>query len=319
MLKFFPSPLYAPDPPGGGAPPPNPTPPNPQPPGGPPAGGLLGDPNNPPPPDPNAPPAALPDNWRDLMAGSEASYAEELGRYKTPAELVKSLVETKKALRTRSEQADPMPDVGDGSDPAKVEALKTWREKHGVPPDPTAYVIPDPVKKNLTDADKPALDSFMTFAHSKGKDQAFVQLGLEWYGEFAAEQEQALADGDAKDRQASEDALRVEWGPDFKRNLDIADRAAHELMPDGKFLEARLPDGSMMRYNQNFIKAMVEVGLSKWGDGAFIGEEAIKSTESRKAEIEHIQRTNLDAYTPALRAEYRAILEAEEKRAGNKR
>lgn len=312
MTLFNPRPVYAPDPPGGG------TPPAPPPNGAP---SLLGTPPAPeggPPPDPNAAPTSLPDTWREIMAGGDADVLTELKRYPTYSDAAKNILNLKKAARTSSIEAEPMPDAGDGKDPTKVEALKTWREKHGIPAEPTGYVIPEPVAKRLTEMDKPLVESFTAAAHKEGMSPKVVEFGTKWYVDAMEAEAQREADGDKKDSEATEDHLRGAWGTDYKRNLDFASRTALELLGKdtdfgGSIFDARLPNGMKLGSIPGFVEGMHKVGLAMFGDGSLVGDEAVKATGARKAEIEQIMATDINRYrTEGLDKEYRKILDAEE-------
>jgi len=278
----------------------------------------------------DTPPTELPSNWRDLMAGGDQDVLTELGRFKTYGEFAKNALNLKKQVRSGSELSDPMPDIGDGKDQTKLDALKTWREKHGVPAESTGYTLgdKDALKDKFTDADKPALDSFFDFAHKKGMSQAQANGFLEWYQGYAAASEELLAGNDKKDVTAAEDALRTDWGADFSRNLATVRKAAAELFggaedPDkygGGILDARLPNGTKLGSIPGFAQGILKAALAVWGDGTLVGDEAVKATESRKAELERMASTDYDKYVQSGgQAEYRKILEAEDRAASNRR
>ena len=320
MFRFLPRPVFHPEPAGGAQPPPGgnaPPPPS----GG--APGLLDAPpegGKEPPPPPNS----LPETWRDIMAGGDADLLTELQRYPTYTDAAKNLLALKKQVRSGSVQSEPMPDIGDGKDPAKVEALKAWRAARGVPEVSTGYQLgdKDSLKERFSDADKPALDSVFEWAHSKGKSQAEINDFLGWYADYAGQSEEMLSQNDAKDFQTGEDELRSTWGVDYTKNLGMARKVATELFGGaedvqkfgGSILEARLPNGTMLKNLPGFVRGLVEAGLAKFGDGAFVGEEAVKATESRKAELERAAATDYNEYVQSgKQKEYRTILDAEEK------
>lgn len=314
MRSFFPQPVFHPDPP----PAPPPAPPPPAPPPAPP-GNLLETVGDPPPQDITA----LPENWRDLMGGTDATYLEELGRYKSPTDVIKSLVETKKTLRSRAEP-EPMP----GDD--KPDEQKAWREKHGVPLEATGYTLgeKDALKGKFGDADKPALDNFFEWAHKGGKSQAVVNDFLGWYSEYALASEELLAENDKKDITTSEDLLREEWGPDYRRNLNTAAKAAAELFGDkdtatkygAGILDARLPNGTKLGSIPSFVQGLLKAALAVYGDGNYVGDEAVKATQSRKAELEAWAARDYNEYREkGGQKEYGEILAAEERRNNNMR
>lgn len=323
MKRFallIPRPVYAPDPPAGGAQ---------QPPSGqqqaPPQGqqqapqgtpSLLGGGQQQQPPtgngNGNAPPTALPENWRDLGAAGNAERLAELGRYKSFEAVVDSLIETKKKVRDGSRDADPMPAAD------KVDELKAWREKHGVPADPTGYKT-EAYAPKLTAEDKPAIDSFLAAAHKAGKGQDFIDTGLAWYTGWAEEQQTLLNANDTKDKTTAEDALRSEWGTEYRNNLSFAGEMMRSLIPDVDFSEARLPDGRKVGSVPELVKMFLEVGLATRGHGAFSTGEKAQQTQTRIAQIEEIIRgpdANEKYFgNPALMKEYGDLLAAQSKHA----
>jgi hypothetical protein len=243
----------------------------------------------------------------------------EAQRYKTPEDAIKSLVDTKKELRTRTTKDDPMPDVGDGKDEAKVQALTQWRERHGIPADPTGYKLNEEVTKRLVDADKPLIENFTQVAHAKGQPQAVVDFATQWYVEAMEQEAVRTAENDKNDGKKAEDALRDDWKSNYRQNFDFAVTTAKQVLGDRydgqSIFEARLPNGMKLGSIPEFVKGMHQVGLAIFGDGAFVGEEAAKATESRKAEIQQIMKTDFNQYIEkGLDKEYQAIIEAEAKR-----
>lgn len=315
MTIRIPQPVWAPDPPGS-PPPATPAPP------APPSQPSLMSQDPPPPPDPNAPPPApiadaFPDNWRDMIHGNDDAMKTEAARYKTPQEMLKSLVETKKMVRAAPKD-DPMP----ADD--KPDDLKAWRERNGVPAEPTGYKVAEDVQKRLTDEDKPLMENFMQAAHKAGKPQAYIDFATSWYVDAMEQVATQEAANDKQDMQAAEDALRTDWGQSYRQNFDFAVNTAKQLLGsehEGQSIfEARLPDGTKLGSIPGFIKGMLQVGMAIYGDGSLVGDEAVKGTQARIDELRQMMSTNIDEYyAKGFDKEYQKLVEARDKAAAVRR
>lgn len=331
----LPSPVWAPpDPPAGDPPPPppagDPPPPQKEPPAGdPPPPPPAGDP--PPagekkPPataiegttdKPVAAPADFPADWREKMATGadgkvDAKALERLKRFPSPAELGRSYLAADAKINSgKINNDEPMPD------PAKdPEGAKAWRAARDIPADATGYVIPEEVQKRLVDEDKPILANYTAEMHKAGMPQKYVQQGVAWYVGLVEAQ---AAEQEAADKAAAsetEEALRTEWGSDFKAQREVARRYAEEAIPGVDWFKARLPDGRALGNIPEVVKGLAKLGLAEYGDVAFAGGEKANATENRIKELKNILDTDIDKWnaSPALRAEYGQLLAAQDKR-----
>jgi hypothetical protein len=256
---------------------------------------------------------ALPANWRAIMSGGNADVLKELERFE-PAKLGEAVLNYKKQMRNGSLTTDePAPD-GE----KQPDALKAWRTARGIPLTVEGYKIDDKLTAKLQPTDKPLVDDFVAYAHKANMPPSVVNFGVSWYTQMMENVATEEAKVDKQLNSDTEEALRGDWGPAYKTNMAIAKRAATEMVPGINFLESRLPDGRLLGSVPEFIKAMVDYGLTKWGDGSLIGEENIKRAEGRKKEIENIIQNEPDKYTAAMRQEYFDILNAEEKAKGKR-
>lgn len=259
-------------------------------------------------------PADWPDDWKVKLAGEDKDALKRLDRFKSPGDLWKSYAEADKKIRSGKASADePMPD------PAKdADGAKAWRKERGIPDDPTGYELPKTVQERLTDEDKPVLASFTEFAHKKGLPPIAVASAAEWYVDM---QEQTFAQREAADKQQvddTQDALRAELGKEFRPFTTVAKRFAQEVTPGIDWFEARLPPepgyphGRKLSNVPEFVKALGEMGMQKFGDVAFAGGEASTKTMGRLEEIERIRDQEWSKYKDdeKLQAEYQTLLDA---------
>lgn len=239
----------------------------------------------------------------------DAKLVDRLKRYASPIAFGQAGIEAQNRIQS-GKVADDVPM------PADPEGAKKWRTERGIPEDATGYKIPDPVATRMTPEDKPVLESFTAFAHSKNAPPAFVEMAAEWYVGMQEEAAAATNEADKKAADATEDALRSEWGDEFRANKTVALRYATEAIPGVEWFTARLPDGRALGNIPEVVKALAKFGLMEFGDQAFVGGAAAKATESRIAELKGKMTSNIDEWNahPEWRKEYFDLLEAEQKR-----
>jgi hypothetical protein len=260
-------------------------------------------------------PADFPADWREKLAGTDTKALERLKRMQSPSDLWKSFDAADKRINSGKAAADePMPD------PEKKPAeAKAWRAARGIPDEPTGYAIPEAVQKRLSDADKPVMAAFHEFAHAKGVPQQYAATFAEFYVDTVEAQIGAQKEIDNAQSTEVADALRTEWGAEYKANTTLASRYAKEAIPDVPWFRARIEDGprkgQLLGNQPEVIKALAKFGAMEFGDGSFVGGEARNATLNRKAEIEKMMKTDFGKYDadPALKKEYFDIIAAEEK------
>lgn len=258
----------------------------------------------------SAPPPDFPADWRDKMAGGDKDLRKALDRYQSPADVAKANLDAQKRIRSGKATEDvPMPD------PVKnPEEAKAWRAERGIPDDPSGYKIPEDVTSRLLPEDKPILQSFTEFAHKKNLPPAAVAAAAEWYTELQEQMTGQQVERDKVSARETEDALRKEWGNDYKAFSNAAAKFAGEITPGVPWFSARLDDGRRLGDIPEVVKALADLSLLKYGDVSFVGGEAIKTAESRYTELD-TKLKETGALSDAENKELFALIEAREKRA----
>lgn len=262
--------------------------------------------------DPPGAPTTMPDNWRDYLAGEDKDARKLLDRYKAPSELGKALREQSVLISKGAGKALVRP----ADD--KPEELKVWREQQGIPAEPTGYTLPDAVVKRFTDADKPAMEMFTAGMHAHDMPPTALSAALDVY----ANMQEAIKAGDRERSIQTQDALRQEWGADFKTNVSAARNFAETAIPGVNWLEARLADGRRMGDVPEVVSALVDLAKLKFGDTAFVGEAATKVTEARFDELRALQSDPKSAYYTdggKLRSELMGLVDAKAARERTRR
>ena len=301
IINSMPLPVYAPpDPPA--APPPEPAPPPPAPPPPPPPAPPeppaappappTGEPPPPAPPEPPKPPDATALDYPAQRAAyiatlpaNERKAAETLlTRYQSVDQALAGVVEREKVIRAGGHKNPLIGAAPPAAD--KPEEMKAWREANGVPAEPTGYEIPKAAADAVTDADKPIVSEFFNQAHQSGVPKAAAETAVQLY--FGIRDQQIEAEI-ARDKELETDTaveLKTVWGSEYKGNSNLATQYAEAVSPG--LLDARL-NGIQIRHIPEVMKAFAQAGLLKFGDSAFVGENA-QYTQSRYDELRALQK-----------------------------
>lgn len=190
-----------------------------------------------------------PDDWRQQMAGEDKAALDRLARYGSPSDVAKALAEAQKKI---SEGVKPKAAPADNaSDEEKAE----WRKANGIPDTVDDFVkaIKLPDKREIGEEDKPVVAAFSERALKKGIAPAVMAEMIDEYYALQEETATQLAEQDAEFKTTSLQALREEWGGDFKANIN-------SMRPYFETVDAKLFDNLMGGRLADGRKIMVSVG-----------------------------------------------------------
>lgn len=260
---------------------------------------------------------AQPDtSWRSFInAEKDPELAKFANRYQSVESLVKAAFNARKMIST-GELKRALPE---GATPEQVAA---WRKEQGLPEKPDGYEPAKIAGHEFGDADKPALDAFRSVAHEANMSPKQFEAATAWYAKAQLAAAEARAETDKTIRAETEETLRAEWGPEFRPTMEMTNRFLDMQLGEvkGAFLQARMPDGTMLGSNPAVVKMLAQlareadggVGLMR-GDGA-----SAKSDDARLAEIQAWRTGSIEdqrkATSPAVMAEEREIIERQLKR-----
>lgn len=232
-----------------------------------------------------------------------------LGRYASPEAAMQALI----AAQNRISAGELKPVLGKNP---TAEQVKEYREAMGIPETADKYDLGE-FGKNIS---KEGLDLLLAQAHATNQTPAQVQATLKAYqGVYKAAQDMR-AETDGLAAQACEDALRAEWGPEFRRNTNLIhsllDSNTSQPMKD-KVLDARMPDGTRLGSSPEALKLLVSLALIQNPTGVVVpGSEAnpLQGVEDEIGKIEKAMRTDRAAYNKdeKVQARYRELLGARE-------
>lgn len=258
-----------------------------------------------------------PDDWKDKAAGGDEKLRKLLDRITDPGALAKKVAEQEKKIRSYK----PAPEHP-GKDATKEE-IAEYRKSLGIPETHEAYVegIKLDGNKLLGEDDRPMADYFAKVAHSlnipPAQYNAMVGAMLEYSEDIAADR--VARDDD--NRKATRDALRDEWGANYKRNINTINLLFQDA-PDEfeEILAGRTKSGTLIGDDPRVIKFLV--GLAhKVHDEATItptgGVSSIKDIDTRLGELNKLVAKDNSEYwrgptSQALQKEYADLLTAKE-------
>jgi hypothetical protein len=255
--------------------------------------------------------ADLPENWRDFIAGDDEALKNELGRVKSPKDLGKRLKDMREKL---SKGLDP-----NEAPPEDEAKLKEWRAARGIPDKAADYKVPETIKPQIRDVDKPIVDGYMEFMHKRNATQGMIDSGLEYYFGMEAATAADRAEADKVQMRETTGTLKEMWGADFKANSQIAKRASEELVDGVRWFDARLPDGRSLGNVPEVSDLLVQLGLMKWGEGAYEGGKGgSDGVGDRVTELRAIMNKDIKVWRshPEYAKELQGLLEQKEKRGG---
>lgn len=267
--------------------------------------GLVTDPPKADKPAPAPAAGDWPADWREKFAGGDAAKAARLQRYASPQALTDALVAAQNKIRT----GEVKPVL---SKDAKPEEIAAFREAHGIPEAPDKYDLGD---MEVPEGEKPMVQKFLASAHTVNMTPEQVRASLSAYTEIseAARNERIAQDNEVKT--ATEDALRAEWGIDYRTNINLVTNLL-DAGPEGlrdKLLRGRLADGTPIGSSPEALKFLVGLAREKNPAGVVVpsGIVTAQSVDDEIQKIEKTMRENRTAYNrdETMQSRYRQLLE----------
>lgn len=302
--------------PDGGTPPANPpaAPPIVDPVAAPPAGTIVDDGKAPDAPKPDGAPPA--DDWRARMAGEDEKLLGFLGRIASEKSLVESYKRLHDEVKAGKYGVKPL------SEDATDEEKAAWRKAFNVPEQPDAYLENLPDALIVGDDDKPYVMKFVEAMHGKNAPKDVVDVAISTYYDILAEQD---AERDQLNQQAAKagiDALREEWGNDYRRNINVVNTYISTLPQaiQDVISGARMDDGSLVQNNHEVLRWLADQALAANPLATVVpgaGANAGQAIADEIASIKKVMRENRDAYNrdERMQARFRELLGAQEKMA----
>lgn len=245
-------------------------------------------------------------DWREKMAGGDEKELARLGRFKSPVDVYRSNRELEKKM-----SAGPAKLTAD----ATPEQIAEFRKANGIPEKADGYLEALPKGLVIGDADKPMIEGFLNRVHGKNAPPEVVADAIDWY---YGEQERiaaAQAQADKEFSLKSSDALREEWGGEFRANINsiTAFLDAAPATDDGTplkdlMMNARLGDGTRLGDNPAALKWLARLA-SDANPAGFVspgaGGSQIESAEKELDGLKLRMRTDRAGWDKDAKAQAR--------------
>ena len=254
--------------------------------------------------------AYWPPDWRKTVSKDDAKVLARLERYASPEAAMQALI----AAQNRIAAGELKPVLGKNATP---EQVAEYRAALGIPEAPDKYDL----GKDAAGIAPELLSPVLKHAHETNQTPEQVKATLKAWSEIQTNVAEQRAEADLDAQTKGEDMLRQEWGPEFRRNINLIhgllDGAATPGLK-GQLLGGRLADGTPIGSSPAALKMLASLALIQNPAGVVVpGAEAnpLKGVDDEITKIEKTMRENRTAYNKdeAMQARYRELLGAREK------
>ena len=244
-----------------------------------------------------------PDAWRNEWAGEDEAKLEHIGRYASVhAALDGGYSANLKVASGDYKKAEDFPSGGSEEDQAK------WRASNGRPEAADKYGF------EVNDDNKSLIDSLSATAFANQMTDKDAKVMHDWVNTHAQEREDALNELDNADIETTEDALRTEWGTEYRTNLNKIN-GLMEIAPgdiNTQLLNARLEDGTQIKSNPDAMKFLIDLALIKNPTTTLVpaGGDLMSSIEDEIKTIKSKMGTKEYNDDEKMQARYRELITA---------
>lgn len=252
--------------------------------------------------------ADFPDDWREKLT-KDAKELDRLKRFTSPKDIWDGYRNLEK-MKSSGAFKQGLPEN------PTPEQLAEYRKSAGIPEKPEGYEVKLSDGMVLGEADKPIVERFKQFAHERNLPPNIVSESVDWFLKSRQMEIQALEESDVTNRAEFEEALRAEWGPNFKSNINMV-TALLDTAPGGvkdKILSGRTSEGKLMGDDPDVLRFLNKLARDIDPSHTLVtsmGADKLKLLEDEKAQIE--KRMGTVNYTEKDRARYAELVEIHEK------
>ena len=249
------------------------------------------------------------DDWRQELSGGDAKELARLERFNSPKDIFNSYRNIEKKVAAGEYKAA----LGKDATP---EQVAEWRTANGIPAKAEEYYSKLADGLVVGEADKPIVNKILEAMHAKNASPEVVNATLDAYYKNLQEQQASMAEEDKKFASDSEEALRSEWGGDYRGNKNMISNFL-DTAPEGlkdRLLGGSLADGRLIKDDpaaQQWLAGMArELNPSATMVPA-TGAGSIQSLATEQAAI--AAKMGTKSYTDADRTRFTEIVETLEK------
>lgn len=201
-------------------------------------------------------PADWPDDWRQKMAAGDAKLLKQLETFTSPADVYKAHRALQQKLSSGEyKKASALPED------ATEEQVAEWRKENGIPAKWEEYDTTLPDGLVIGEYDKPIVDEVLKSMHAVHAPPAVVKAALSTYFSLQENHRAEMAEHDENTLSATIEALRGEWGAEYKRNQNAIEAYLDTLPEDFRenIAGARLMDGTKLLGNAAGVRFLAQL------------------------------------------------------------
>ena len=250
--------------------------------------------------------AAKDRNWREDFAGEDDKFKSQLERYQSPADLGKAFREQRATISSGAFKQAPDAD-------ATPEDIAAYREANGIPAEAGGYLENLPEGLVMGDNDKAIFEDFAGAMHEMNVEPGVMHKAIEWYNGFAEREQDVLAELDHQHHQETEDALRQEWGTDYRANINLVGSLIETTFGEEiaqSILNARDTEGRAIMNIPGVLEGLATLSRTVNPIAQLApqtGRTAVESLDEEIASIEKLMRTDRKAYNEDQKIQDRYI------------
>lgn len=255
-------------------------------------------------------------DWREALAKGDQKTLERLARFPS----VDNIWDSYRNLEQKISSQKTTPTLPDKPTP---EQLTEYRKAVGVPEKPEGYLEKLPDGLVIGEEDKAAVNILTERLHARNADPAIVADVLDTYYKIVEQNHNDMIEYQTTLKRDSGDALRAEWGPDYRPTINAITATMDGLDPETRELVEgmQLADGSLAFNHSGFMRWMGSLAL-QINPAAIVvpGNSGGDKQQTVQAEIEANlaeMRKNINAWqhpsNAAKRERHNQLLDAQSK------
>lgn len=232
------------------------------------------------PPAEKAPPA--PSDWatrRTEYAKGDEKLLARLSRYSSEKDVVDAMIAAQNKISSGGLKA-PLPD-----DPSPEE-MAAWRAENGVPLTPKDYGIKAP-----EGADEAQLGEFLNTAHELNMTPAQVEKLVAWRTSVDQQQAEQRAEMDAKSKDEGTEALRADWGSEYKLNVNLI-TGLLDGAPEGlkdQIMGGRLADGNLIGNSPDALRWLASMARAVNPLATVVPGSGVNAAQAVQSELDNLK------------------------------
>lgn len=255
------------------------------------------------------------DKWREEFAGEDAKLLGRLKRYAAPKDAIAALIETQNKVRDGSYKKGP-------TDKSTPEEIAEYRQANGIPEKPEGYFEKLPDGLVIGEEDKPIFDEVGQVLHGMHVQPGVMHAITKWYYDWQDRNEAAQHEANVAAKAETEDAMRDEWGPDYRANLNVVNNFVGSMPQElqDMLYKSTTADGKQIMNSPLMMKWLATQAreLNYTGKTLPSGETNAKGIDKELAEITALMGNHESKYWKGpeankLQQRWRELTELQEK------